>query len=41
MTEATAFTNGGGPTVVLTHGGFVYGSGWQGIHGVSESEGGK
>jgi len=27
MTEATAFTNGGGPTVVLAHGGFVYGSG--------------
>jgi hypothetical protein len=29
MTEATASSNGGVPTVVLVHGGFVDGSGWQ------------
>src|SRR5215204_3015114 len=34
MTEATASTNGGVPTVVLVHGGFVDGSGWQGVYSV-------
>jgi pimeloyl-ACP methyl ester carboxylesterase len=32
MSEASAFANGGGPTVVLVHGGFVDGSGWQGVY---------
>src|SRR3954468_8891837 len=32
MTEATASTNGGVPTVILVHGGFVDGSGWQGVY---------
>src|ERR671915_1647590 len=32
MTEASASTNGGGPTVILVHGGFADGSGWQGVY---------
>src|ERR687893_2144800 len=32
MTEGTASTNGGGPTVVLVHGGFADGSGWRGVY---------
>src|ERR671914_3151932 len=32
MTDTTASTNGGVPTVVLVHGGFVDGSGWQGVY---------
>jgi pimeloyl-ACP methyl ester carboxylesterase len=32
MTEAAASTNGGVPTVILVHGGFVDGSGWQGVY---------
>src|SRR5215207_4304157 len=32
MTEASGSTNGGGPTVVLVHGGWADGSGWQGVY---------
>ena len=32
MTDTTASTNRGVPTVVLVHGGFVDGSGWQGVY---------
>jgi pimeloyl-ACP methyl ester carboxylesterase len=39
MTEATASTNGGGPTVVLVHGGFVDGSGWQGVYNLLKEDG--
>src|SRR5215210_3202569 len=39
MTEATASTNGGVPTVVLVHGGFVDGSGWQGVYSLLKHDG--
>ena len=39
MTEATASTNGGVPTVVLVHGGFVDGSGWQGVYSLLKQDG--
>jgi pimeloyl-ACP methyl ester carboxylesterase len=39
MTEATAPTNGGGPNVVLVHGGFVDGSGWQGVYSILKQDG--
>src|SRR5215207_8844177 len=39
MTEATASPNGGGPTVVLVHGGFVDGSGWQGVYSLLKKDG--
>src|SRR5829696_7553140 len=39
MTEATASTNGGVPTVVLVHGGFVDGSGWQGVYSLLKEDG--
>src|SRR5918998_154665 len=39
MTEATTSTNGGGPTVVLVHGGFVDGSGWQGVYSLLKADG--
>src|ERR687890_893844 len=32
MSEASASANGGGPTIVLVHGGFADGSGWQGVY---------
>jgi pimeloyl-ACP methyl ester carboxylesterase len=39
MSEASASTNGGGPTVVLVHGGFVDGSGWQGVYKLLKEDG--
>jgi pimeloyl-ACP methyl ester carboxylesterase len=39
MTEATASTNGGVPTVILVHGGFVDGSGWQGVYSLLKQDG--
>jgi hypothetical protein len=39
MTEASASTNGGAPTVVLVHGGFVDGSGWQGVYSLLKQDG--
>src|SRR3954449_7509469 len=39
MTEASASTNGGVPTVVLVHGGFVDGSGWQGVYRLLKQDG--
>jgi pimeloyl-ACP methyl ester carboxylesterase len=39
MTEATASTNGSVPTVVLVHGGFVDGSGWQGVYKLLKEDG--
>jgi pimeloyl-ACP methyl ester carboxylesterase len=39
MTEASASTNGGVPTVVLVHGGFVDGSGWQGVYSLLKEDG--
>jgi pimeloyl-ACP methyl ester carboxylesterase len=39
MTEAPASTNGGTPTVVLVHGGFVEGSGWQGVYSLLKEDG--
>ena len=38
MTEATASSNGGLPTVVLVHGGFADGSGWQGVYSLLKDE---
>jgi pimeloyl-ACP methyl ester carboxylesterase len=38
MTEATASSNGGVPTVVLVHGGFVDGSGWRGVYDLLKDE---
>src|ERR671917_1430375 len=38
MSEATASTNGGLPTVVLVHGGFVDGSGWQGVYSLLKDD---
>src|SRR5918997_1465879 len=38
MTEGTASTNGGGPTVVLVHGGFADGSGWRGVYDLLKDE---
>jgi pimeloyl-ACP methyl ester carboxylesterase len=38
MTEATASTNGGVPTVVLVHGGFADGSGWQGVYSLLKDD---
>ena len=38
MTEATASTNGGRPTLVLVHGGFVDGSGWQGVYNLLKDD---
>src|ERR671917_708667 len=38
MTEATASSNGGVPTVVLVHGGFADGSGWQGVYDLLKDE---
>jgi len=32
MAEANASGNGGAPTIVLVHGGFADGSGWQGVY---------
>src|SRR5215218_9825784 len=39
MTEATTSTNGGVPTVILVHGGFVDGSGWQGVYSLLKQDG--
>ena len=39
MTEASASTNGGGPTVILVHGGFADGSGWQGVYNLLKDDG--
>src|SRR3954464_2955318 len=39
MTEAHASTSGGTPTVVLVHGGFVDGSGWQGVYSLLKKDG--
>src|SRR5829696_3100755 len=39
MTEVTASTNGGGSTVILVHGGFVDGSGWQGVYSLLKKDG--
>ena len=39
MTDTTASTNGGVPTVVLVHGGFVDGSGWQGVYSLLKEDG--
>src|SRR5918994_4704731 len=38
MTEATASANGGVPSVVLVHGGFVDGSGWRGVYDLLKDE---
>ena len=38
MTEASASTNGGGPTVVLVHGGFADGSGWRGVYSLLKDD---
>ena len=38
MTEATASSNGGVPTVVLVHGGFADGSGWRGVYDLLKDE---
>ena len=38
MTEANASMNGGLPTVVLVHGGFVDGSGWQGVYNLLKDD---
>ena len=38
MTEATASTNGGGPTVVLVHGAWADGSGWQGVYNLLKDD---
>jgi pimeloyl-ACP methyl ester carboxylesterase len=38
MSEATASTNGGVPSVVLVHGGFVDGSGWQGVYSLLKDD---
>jgi len=35
----TPSTNGGTPTVVLVHGGFVDGSGWQGVYSLLKQDG--
>jgi pimeloyl-ACP methyl ester carboxylesterase len=39
MTDTTASTNGGVPTVVLVHSGFVYGSDWQGVYSLLKEDG--
>jgi pimeloyl-ACP methyl ester carboxylesterase len=39
MTQASASTNGDVPTVVLVHGGFVDGSGWQGVYNLLKEDG--
>src|SRR5215207_659450 len=39
MTETHASTTGGTPTVVLVHGGFVDGSGWQGVYSLLKQDG--
>ena len=39
MTEATTSTTEGDPTVVLVHGGFVDGSGWQGVYNFLKEDG--
>src|SRR3954470_9700568 len=39
MTEAHASANGNTPTVVLVHGGFVDGSGWQGVYNLLKEDG--
>src|SRR5918992_1556832 len=41
MTEATASSNGGVPTVVLVHGGFADGSGWRGVYDFLKQDGHK
>ena len=38
MTEATTSANGNTPTVVLVHGGFVDGSGWQGVYNLLKED---
>ena len=38
MTEATTSANGNPPTVVLVHGGFVDGSGWQGVYNLLKDD---
>src|SRR5215204_3341363 len=38
MTEATASMHGGRPTLVLVHGGFVDGSGWQGVYNLLKDD---
>jgi pimeloyl-ACP methyl ester carboxylesterase len=38
MTEASASTNGGGPTVVLVHGAWADGSGWQGVYNLLKDD---
>src|SRR4051812_17669750 len=39
MTTPSTSTNGGTPTVVLVHGGFVDGSGWQGVYSILKDDG--
>jgi pimeloyl-ACP methyl ester carboxylesterase len=38
MTTPSTSTNGGTPTVVLVHGGFVDGSGWQGVYSLLKDD---
>lgn len=38
MAEANVSGNGGAPTVVLVHGGFVDGSGWRGVYDLLKDE---
>ena len=38
MPEASASTNGGGPTVVLVHGAWAGGSGWQGVYNLLKDD---
>src|ERR687897_433642 len=38
MTEPSASMNGGAPTVVLVHGGFVDGSGWHGVYNLLKDD---
>lgn len=38
MTTPNTSTNGGSPTVVLVHGGFVDGSGWQGVYSLLKDD---
>ncbi len=38
MAEVNESTNGGVPTVVLVHGGFVDGSGWRGVYGLLKDD---
>src|SRR5918994_1936317 len=38
MSEASASTKGGGPTVVLVHGAWAGGSGWQGVYNLLKDD---